>query len=409
MTENTRIPVDDLIDGVIMQLKEKNYMESTLSAYKRTYHRVREFMLLNEHQIYTPDIGSSFLNEQKVADSTMSSYKCAIRRLNDYYNGKEFRSHHENKTVNICNDYSQLLEEYLNDCTKKGNKSGTIVHKRFACVHFLNFLSANGYNDVALINADIITNALLIFTNPDRYAEVRQFLKFLKESDRIDRDYAEIIPRPKRVQPIPSVYTIDEIKLIEQHIDTGTDTGKRNIAIIRLATRMGLRSGDIAKLTMDEIDFSSGTIHLIQEKTGTPLELQMPQEVSDSIYMHLENLKKKHYPDRYVFHSMTAPYERITTSIIRHLVNDSMNKAGIEVGSRKHGPHAFRSSLASHMISDSNSYDVVRKILGHSGPNVIKHYAKTDIERLRLCAISPPRPSGLFEEYLSGKKVFRHV
>ena len=102
MTENTRIPVDDLIDGVIMQLKEKNYMESTLSAYKRTYHRVREFMLLNEHQIYTPDIGSSFLNEQKVADSTMSSYKCAIRRLNDYYNGKEFRSHHENKTVNIC-------------------------------------------------------------------------------------------------------------------------------------------------------------------------------------------------------------------------------------------------------------------------------------------------------------------
>lgn len=219
----------------------------------------------------------------------------------------------------------------------------------------------------------------------------------------------EISAHPKRVQPIPSVYTINEIKRIEQHIDTGTDTGKRNIAIIRLATRMGLRSGDIVKLTIDEIDFSSGTIHLIQEKTGTPLELQMPQEVSDSIYMHLENSKKKHYPDRYVFHSMTAPYERITTSIIRHLVNDSMNKAGIEVGSRKLGPHAFRASLASHMISDSNSYDVVRKILGHSDPNVIKHYAKTDIERLRLCAISPPRPSGLFEEYLSGKKVFRHV
>lgn len=409
MTENTRIPVDDLIDGVIMQLKEKNYMDSTLSVYKRTYHKVREFMLLNEHRIYTSDIGRAFLNEQNVANSTMSAYKCAIRRLNDYCNGKEFRSHHENKTVNICNDYRQLLEDYLNDCIKKGNKPGTIIHKRFACIHFLNFLSANGYHDIALINANIITSALLIFTNLDRYAEVRQFLKFLKGNGRINRDYAEIIPHPKRVQPIPSVYTIDEIKLIEQHIDTSTDTGKRNIAIIRLATRMGLRSGDIVKLTMDEIDFSSGTIHLIQEKTGTPLELQMPQEVSDSIYTHLENSKKKHYPDRYVFHSMTAPYERITTSIIRHLVNDGMNKAGIKVGSRKHGPHAFRSSLASHMISDSNSYDVVRKILGHSDPNVIKHYAKTDIERLRLCAISPPRPSGLFEEYLSGKKVFHHV
>ena len=84
---------------------------------------------------------------------------------------------------------------------------------------------------------------------------------------------------------------------------------------------------------IDEIDFSSGTIHLIQKKTG----------------------------------------------IIRHLVNESIDRAGIEVGSRKHGTHAFRSSLASHMISDNNSYDVVRKILGHSDPNVIKHYAKTAI------------------------------
>ena len=97
MTENTRISIADLIDGVIMQLKEKNYMESTLSVYNRTYYRVWEFMLLNEHQFYTPDIGRVFLNEQKVANSTMSAYKCAIRRLNDYCNGKAFRSHHENK------------------------------------------------------------------------------------------------------------------------------------------------------------------------------------------------------------------------------------------------------------------------------------------------------------------------
>ncbi len=52
---------------------------------------------------------------------------------------------------------------------------------------------------------------------------------------------------------------------------------------------MGLRSGDIANLAIDEIDFSSGIIRIIQEKTNIPLELQMPKEVSDSIYTHLEN------------------------------------------------------------------------------------------------------------------------
>lgn len=409
MTEHTFIPIDELINRVIMQLEEQHYMESTLIVYKRTYRRIKEFMLLNDYQNYSPDIGVSFLSEQKVSDSTMSAYKCAVRRLNDSYSGKGFRSHHENDTAKICDVYRDLLEDYLNNCIDKGNKPGTIVHKRFACIRFLNFLSESDYKDISLINAGIITRALLIFTNPDRYADVRSFLGYLKGRSLIDRDYAEIIPRTKRVQPIPSVYTIDEIKLIEQHVDISTDTGKRNIAIIRLVTRMGLRSGDIAKLTIDEIDFSSGTIHLIQEKTNIPLELQMPKEVSDSIYTHLENSKKNHCSDEYVFHSMTAPYGKISTSIIRHLVNDSMNKAGIEVGLRKHGPHAFRSSLASHMIEDENSYDTVRKILGHSDPNVIKHYAKTDIERLRLCAISPPKPSGLFKGYLSGKKVISHV
>lgn len=409
MTEHTFIPIDELINRVIMQLEEQHYMESTLIVYKRTYRRIKEFMSLNDYQNYSPDIGASFLSEQKVSDSTMSAYKCAVRRLNDSYSGKGFRSHHENDTAKICDVYRDLLQDYLNNCIDKGNKPGTIAHKRFACIRFLNFLSESGYKDISLIDAGIITRALLIFTNPDRYADVKSFLGYLKGRSLIDRDYAEIIPRSKRAQPIPSVYTVDEIKLIEQHVDTSTDTGQRNIAIIRLATRMGLRSGDIAKLTIDEIDFSSGTIHLIQEKTNIPLELQMPKEVSDSIYTHLENSKKNHYSDEYVFHSMTAPYGKISTSIIRHLVNDSMNKAGIEVGLRKHGPHAFRSSLASHLIEDENSYDTVRKILGHSDPNVIKHYAKTDIERLRLCAISPPKPSGLFKGYLSGKKVISHV
>ena len=61
------------------------------------------------------------------------------------------------------------------------------------------------------------------------------------------------------------------------------------------------------------------------------------------------------------------------------------------------------------MVNDGGSYETVRKILGHTDPDVIKHYAKTDIENLRFCAIAPPVPSGLFNDYLSGKKVISHV
>lgn len=79
---------------------------------------------------------------------------------------------------------------------------------------------------------------------------------------------------------------------------------------------MGLRLGDIAKLKWPEVDFKTGYICIIQEKTRQPLSLQMPQEVSDALLMHLENLSSL-TEDGYVFHSMSAPYDRITTSIIR--------------------------------------------------------------------------------------------
>ena len=49
-------------------------------------------------------------------------------------------------------------------------------------------------------------------------------------------------------------------------------------------------------------------------------------------------------------------------------------------------------------------YDTVRKILGHSDADAIKHYVKTDIERLRCCAIDPPEPAGIFFELLDGRR-----
>ena len=171
---------------------------------------------------------------------------------------------------------------------------------------------------------------------------------------------------------------------------------------------MGLRSGDIAKLKLTEIDFGLGIINITQEKTGLPVSLKMPSDVYDTLAAHVKN-DIRTSADGYVFHCMVAPYGRISTSIIRHAVNDSFSAAKVDTAGKKHGPHAFRSSLASSMVNDGTPYEVVRRILGHSDPDVIRHYAKVDIENLRMCSIDPPAPTGRFGNYLSGKEVVPHV
>lgn len=65
----------------------------------------------------------------------------------------------------------------------------------------------------------------------------------------------------------------------------------------------------------------------------------------------------------------------------------------------------MRSSLASSMINDNVSYEVVRRTLGHTSVNAVRSYAKLDVEQLKLYTLEPPEASGHFAEYLLGRRI----
>lgn len=403
MSNNT-VPFAELANSVLNQLKSQKYMDSTLVIYRRIYSRIHAF--LNEHgtDVYTHEFGKAFVESAKVCKSTLVTYACVVRRLDDYIDGKPYRCHHDSPKHTVPEDFAGILSKYLTKCEEGGNKSATISAKERACSIFLYRIALEGCFALSEIDAGMVTRSLLGVSNKNDFAHIRQFLKYIADVGIARIDLSGIVPRYKRPIPIPTVYTPQEISRMEGSINTSTESGKRNLAIIRLAARMGIRAGDIAKLKISEIDFDNGYLSIIQEKTEVPLSLQMPCEVSEALASHLEN-DKYSSEDGYVFHSMTAPYGRITTSIIRHAINECFDAAKVCTIGKKHGPHSLRSSLASSMINDDVSYDVVRRILGHTDPDVIKHYAKADIEKLRLCSIDPPEASGQFLEFLSGKKV----
>lgn len=402
------IPFCKLQKEVLEQLRSQKYMDSTLEVYLRTYNRIHVFLNQNGSDIYTHELGSKFLDSVKVCESTLSGYKCAVRRLDDYIDGNPYRSHRAFLDEKAPEVFSEVLDDYLRSCKENGNSVYTMAAKRHTCILFLNFLEKAGCFSLSKLEPGLVAQALLIFSNKDHYARIRMFLRYLGDNNITKRDLSGIVPRYKRPVPIPSTYTPEEIDKVEKAVNTHTRAGRRDLAIIRLASRMGLRSGDIAGLKFSDIDFATKTISILQQKTGQPLTLEMPQAVSETLSIFLEN-KGVAPEDGYVFHSMSAPYNRITTSIIRHVVNNAFLAAGIDTTGKKHGPHTFRSSLASSMVNDGSSYEVTRRILGHSDPNVIKRYAKVDINNLRLCSIDPPAPAGLFGDYLSGKKVISHV
>ena len=104
-----------------------------------------------------------------------------------------------------------------------------------------------------------------------------------------------------------------------------------------------------------------------------------------------------------VFINVYAPYNPVTSSTIRTALRKYIRLSGIDPGKRKSGPHALRASLASSMVNDDINYETVRKVLGHSSNNAIKHYARIDLERLRRYNLTPPIASGRFYTFLYGE------
>jgi site-specific recombinase XerD len=411
--EERNQPVEALTHGLIEQLQLKFYSKNTLNSYRQILKNLTLYMQQNAIPAYSSETGDTFItnyfSNHEINVSFQRTIRMVIGKLSDYRDGKQSSLQRKKLSVKLPEKYAVLLEDYLSFCEQDGNRLKTIKGKWKYCEDFIIFLMALGCNDIRDINSTQICKACLKIRNKEAWAVIRMFIKYLYKENVVEYDYSTIVPHYTRVFVIPTTYSEKEILKFENAIDQSSKTGIRNYAMLLLATRLGMRAGDIIRLTFDEVDFKGNSIRLVQEKTLQPLELPLLPEIKDAILNYIKNARPTVIDQCRIFLRQNAPYQGITTSTLRSVTTKYFLKAGIDISGKKHGVHAFRSSLASSMVNDLVPYDVVRKVLGHQDPNAIKHYARVDIERLREYATAVPESSGVFEAFLNGGRSYAGI
>jgi len=300
--------------------------------------------------------------------------------------------------------FEKLLRDYQQHCVKNGLREGSIALYEKECRWFLYNLADCGCEESSQITASNVVTACLAMTSNSYLSTMRTFLRYCAESGQTDRDYSYVIPPYKRPQPIPSVYSVEEIDRIEKAVDRSTPVGKRDYAIVLLASRLGLRLEDIRIMDFDELDFVNDAIRMVQEKTFTQMVLPIVPELKTALLDYIQH-GRPDIDDGIVFRISYPPYSQMTKTGIDACFRRAVKKAKMENGNRGRGPRAFRSSLASSMVNDGVPYEAVKKTLGHIDPNAISHYARLDIERLRLYALPVPKATGTFADFLTGRSV----
>lgn len=385
-------------------LKEKGYKESTLSSYSNIFSHLNLFLNKKNLDLSCDSI-NSFI-EDVLADRSISSHTkelriSAVKRLADYIDKSKYvPAHFPSFPLTINDSNKKVLDEYLTFCRRSGNKEKTISQKRSAITKFIVGCEKQSMKSVTDISPSIIQKALLEMEAGKResWPKVALFLRHLATANVIPFDYSAFVPKFNKAKIIPTVYSTEEIKAVEDTIDLNTDLGIRDKAIFLLASRLGIRASDIVRIKMEDLDFKDKKINFVQTKTGVPISLPMIEEIETAIRKYLG--VRPESKCTCLFLKARPPYDQVSYAAVTSVVAKYFMASGVDCSHKKHGPRSLRSSLASSMVNDQIPYEVVSRVLGHSGKETVKHYAKLDVEELRVCALAVPEPTGSFKRFL---------
>lgn len=161
----------------------------------------------------------------------------------------------------------------------------------------------------------------------------------------------------------------------------------RNYTIAVLIAVYGYRASDIAVLKLSDIDWDSGKICIIQEKTSVSLTHDLTNLCGNALADYL--LKERPVSSsNFVF--TKADGSPLTPTGVSSMIFNGFIHCGININGRKHGSHSLRHSLASNMLEQGTNLLDISHVLGHSGVESTTIYTKVDVRHLRMCELEVP-------------------
>ena len=189
---------------------------------------------------------------------------------------------------------------------------------------------------------------------------------------------------------IPKTLSSTEVKRLLAQCDRHTAKGCRDYAILLLLARLGLRGGEVAELTLDDLDWEAGELRI--RSTGQRCDrLPLPQDVGAAIVDYLRHARPA-CPSRQVFLRVRAPRRRLVgPCAIGDVVRAALQRARLDPPLK--GSHLLRHSLATHMLNRGASLAEIGELLRHRCQQTTTIYAKVDLASLRPLAL--PWPGGV--------------
>ncbi len=197
----------------------------------------------------------------------------------------------------------ELLQEYLGFLVDhRGLGASSRRQNRKALSEFLGFLEGEGVPLSALSIADTdkffvktVSLGLSRVHLQIRSGAVRGFLRYLFAEGWLDADLSDWVEGPilYREAKVPPHFTWEELKKLINSVKGDSPTALGDRAMLILLSVYGLRSGEVAAFTLDDIDWNHSILTIPRRKMGSPLTLPLVPVVAEVLTHYLQKGRPK--------------------------------------------------------------------------------------------------------------------
>lgn len=265
----------------------------------------------------------------------------------DIDNYKNYLVFERRMAKNTTSSYIRDLEGYKDYLEKERKKTNIDNVDKHDIESYLEYLNKNDYTTTSIAR---------------KLTAVKNFHKYLFATNRLNKDEALTIERPKLRKALPNVLTIEEVDLLLD-IKTKTPFDYRNKAMLELLYGTGLRISEMLDLKLGDVDFENCIIRCFGKGSKERI-VPIGEYIIDSLNNYLEygrNRLLKNKVSDYLF--LNNRGGRISRFSFFKILKALLREKGIK---KDVSPHSLRHSFATHMLENGADLRSIQELLGHS-------------------------------------------
>lgn len=196
------------------------------------------------------------------------------------------------------------------------------------------------------------------------------------------------VPRPAccRDAALPEGLSVAELDQLFRSFDAECPSRRRGYALVRCLADLGLRSSEVVRLRLDDIDWRAGTLAVAAGKARRADVLPLPAATGEAIADYLRYER----PDttcRSIFVRHVAP---LGEPVGRRVVQQALHAAYRRLGWDRTRVHILRHTLASRLVNAGTPIKEIADVLRHR--SIVTSAGYTRVDACRLSAVAMPWP-----------------